>query len=105
LLFGVQQGQPIFLSWAFGVALGPILPPIQLVPGAHFPRAKQPGPEADHSPPSAAEVWSRTFTDSYAFMVCTGTLPYLTLYTLSMQRIDVTHVTVTVNSSCCCEKH
>jgi hypothetical protein len=37
-------------------ALGPIHPPIQWVPGASSLGAKRPGREADHSPPSVAEV-------------------------------------------------
>jgi hypothetical protein len=37
-------------------ALGPIQPHIQRIPGALFMLVKRPGPEADHSPPSSAEV-------------------------------------------------
>jgi hypothetical protein len=37
-------------------ALGTTQPPIQWVPGALSLRVKQPGREADHSPPSSAEV-------------------------------------------------
>jgi hypothetical protein len=38
-------------------ALGPTQPPIQWVPGGPFPRGKvRPGRDADHSPPSSAEV-------------------------------------------------
>jgi hypothetical protein len=36
--------------------LGPTQPPIQWVPGAHSLGVKQPGHEADHSPPTSAEV-------------------------------------------------
>jgi hypothetical protein len=36
--------------------LKPTQPPIQWVPGALSPRVKRPGREADHSPPSSAEV-------------------------------------------------
>jgi hypothetical protein len=36
--------------------LGPIQPPIQWVPVALYLRVKRPGCEADHSPPSSAEV-------------------------------------------------
>jgi len=52
-------------------ALGPNQPPIQWVPGALSLRVKRPGSEADHSPPSSAEVknaWSYTFNPQYAFM-------------------------------------
>jgi hypothetical protein len=38
------------------VALRLILVPIQLVPGALSLGVKRPEPEADHSPPSSAEV-------------------------------------------------
>jgi hypothetical protein len=46
-------------------ALGPTQPPIQWVPGALSLGVKWPGREADHSPPSSAEVknaWSYTST-------------------------------------------
>jgi hypothetical protein len=38
------------------MALGPTQPPIQRVPGALSMGVKRPGREADHSPPSSAEV-------------------------------------------------
>jgi hypothetical protein len=44
---------------------GATQPPIQWVPGALSLGVKRPGREADHSPPSCAEVkkaWSYTFT-------------------------------------------
>jgi hypothetical protein len=41
---------------SFRPALGPTQSPIQWVPGALSPGVKQPGLEADHSPPSSAEV-------------------------------------------------
>jgi hypothetical protein len=37
-------------------ALGPTQPPIQWAPGAFSLGVKRPGREADHSPPSSAEV-------------------------------------------------
>jgi hypothetical protein len=37
-------------------ALGPTQPPIQWVPGALSPGVKRQGREADHSPPTSAEV-------------------------------------------------
>jgi len=35
---------------------GPIQPPIQWALGSVIPGIKQPGHEADHSPPSSAEI-------------------------------------------------
>jgi hypothetical protein len=52
-------------------ALGPTQPPIQWVPGALSLGVKRPRREADHSPPSSAEVkkpWSYTSTPQYAYM-------------------------------------
>jgi hypothetical protein len=52
-------------------ALGSTQPPTQWVPGAPSPGVKQPGREADHSPPASAEVkkmWIYTSTPPYAFM-------------------------------------
>jgi hypothetical protein len=46
-------------------------PPIQWVPGALSSGIKLPGREADHSPPTSAEVkkmWIYTSTPPYAFM-------------------------------------
>jgi hypothetical protein len=44
------------LTTASRTALGPTQPPIQWVPGALSLGVKRPGREADHSPPSSAEV-------------------------------------------------
>jgi hypothetical protein len=52
-------------------ALGSTQPPIQWVTGGSFPGVKRPGREADHSPPTSAEVkkmWIYTSTPPYAFM-------------------------------------
>jgi hypothetical protein len=58
-------GKIIRLRWGPGIflfttasrpALGPIQPPIQWVAGALSLGVKRPGREADHSPPSRAEV-------------------------------------------------
>jgi hypothetical protein len=63
--FDSRQGLGIFLFITVSrTAVGPTQPPIQWVPGAPSLRVKQPGREADHSPPSSAEVmnaWSYTF--------------------------------------------
>jgi hypothetical protein len=52
-------------------ALGLTQPPIQWIPGALSLGLKRPGREADHSPPSSAEVknaWSYTSTPQYVFV-------------------------------------
>jgi hypothetical protein len=55
--FDSRQGLAIFLFiTAFRTALGPIQPPIQWVSGFLSLGVKPPGREADHSPPSSAEV-------------------------------------------------
>jgi hypothetical protein len=50
------------------LALGPTQASIQWVPGPFIPRVKQPGHEADKSPPSSAEV-KRTSTPKCVFVV------------------------------------
>jgi hypothetical protein len=55
--FYSRRGLGVFLfTTASRTALGPTQPPIQWVPGALSLEVKQPGREADHSPPSSAEV-------------------------------------------------
>jgi hypothetical protein len=55
--FDSRWGLGIFLfTTASRTALGPTQPPIQWVPGALSLEVKRPGREADHSPPSSAEV-------------------------------------------------
>jgi hypothetical protein len=70
--FDSRRRLGIFLfTTASRTALGPIQPPIQWVSGALSLGVKRPGREADHSPPSSAEVknaWSYTSTTQYAFM-------------------------------------
>jgi hypothetical protein len=59
-------------SMSSRLALGSTQPPTQCVPGGgSFPGVKRPGREADHSPPTSAEVkkmWIYTSTPPYAFM-------------------------------------
>jgi hypothetical protein len=61
-----RQGLGIFLfTTASRTALGPTQPPIQWVPGSLFLELKRSVREADHSPPSSAEVknaWIYTST-------------------------------------------
>jgi hypothetical protein len=69
--FNSLWGLGIFLTTASRTALGPTQLPIQWVPGALSLGVKRPGREADHSPPSSAELkteWSYTSTPQYAFM-------------------------------------
>jgi hypothetical protein len=72
LVFDSRRGLGIFLfTIASRTVLGPTQPPIQRVPGAPSLGVKRPGREADHSPPSSAEVknaWSYTCTPQYVFM-------------------------------------
>jgi hypothetical protein len=57
LRFDSRRGLGIFLfTTASRTALEPTQPPIQWVPGALSLGVKRPGREADHSPPSSAEV-------------------------------------------------
>jgi hypothetical protein len=64
--FECQRGLGIYLfTTTSRTALGPTQPPVQWVPGALSRGVKRPGREADHSPPSSAEVknaWSYTST-------------------------------------------
>jgi hypothetical protein len=60
LVFDSRWGLGIFLfTTASRTVLEPTQPPIQLVPGALSLGVKRPGREADHSPPSSAEVKER----------------------------------------------
>jgi hypothetical protein len=53
----LRRGMGIFLfTTASRTALGPTQPPVQWVPGALSLEVTRPGREADHSPPSSAEV-------------------------------------------------
>jgi hypothetical protein len=52
-----SAGLGIFLfDTVFRPAVGPTQPPIQWVPGALSLGVERPGREADHSPPSSADV-------------------------------------------------
>jgi hypothetical protein len=70
--FDSQQDLEIFLFPTVSrTALGPTQPPVPWVPGALSLGVKRPGREANHSPPSSAEVknvWTYTSTPPYAFM-------------------------------------
>jgi hypothetical protein len=58
-----DRGSRVLFTTVSRTALGPIQPPIRWVPGAFSLGAKRPGREADHSPPSSAEIknaWSYT---------------------------------------------
>jgi hypothetical protein len=69
---GSRRRLGIFLfTTVSGPAVGPIQPPMQWVPAALTPGVKRPGREADHSPPSSAEVknaWRYTSIPQYVFM-------------------------------------
>jgi hypothetical protein len=56
-VFDFRRGLGNFLlTTAYRTALGPTQPPIQRVSAALSFGVKRPGREADHSPPSTAEV-------------------------------------------------
>jgi hypothetical protein len=62
----------ILFSMSSSLALGPTQPPIQYVPWTISPGLKRPEREADHSPPSSADVkerWIYTSTSPYVFMM------------------------------------
>jgi hypothetical protein len=70
--FDCRPGLGIFLlPTAFREALEPTRPPIPRVTEVISLGVKRPGREADHSPPSSAEIknaWSYTSTPQYVFM-------------------------------------
>jgi hypothetical protein len=70
--FKSREGLVIFLfNTSSRSVLGPTQPPIQWVPGTLFLGLKRSGREADHLPPSSAEVkntWSYASTPQYAFL-------------------------------------
>jgi hypothetical protein len=70
--FDSRRGLGTFLlTTASRTALGPTQPPVQWVPGALSLGIKRPGREADHSPPSSAEVkeWVDLYLHpQYAFL-------------------------------------
>jgi hypothetical protein len=71
--FDSQRGLGIFLFiTASRTALGLTQPPIQWVTGASSLGVNQLGREADHPPPSSAEVkkaWRYAYTHPYVYMV------------------------------------
>jgi hypothetical protein len=69
--FDSRQCKTFLFSTSFRSALGPTQRPIQWVPQTLLPGIKRSGREADHSPPTSAEVkkmWLYTTTPPYAFM-------------------------------------
>jgi hypothetical protein len=70
--FDSRRELGIFLfTTAFRTALEPTQPPLQWVPGNLSLGVKRLGLEADHLPPSSAEVknaWSYTSTRQYVFI-------------------------------------
>jgi len=73
-VFNSRQGNEVIFflfHTASGTALGPTQPPIQWVPRDFCRRIKRPDRQADHSPPSSAEIknaWSYNSTDPYVFL-------------------------------------
>jgi hypothetical protein len=77
--FDPRRGQRIFLLASVSrPALGPTQPPVQWVPVVLSPGVKaRPGRDADHSPPSSAEVVNESelylLSPPSASMACSGT--------------------------------
>jgi hypothetical protein len=85
--FESRQGLGIFLFTTVSrLALGPTQTPNQWLPGALSLGVKLPGREADHSPPSTAEIknsWSYTTTPQHTFMLWSSVKTQGHLYLLS----------------------
>jgi hypothetical protein len=65
------KGRNFHFSISSIPGLGHTQPPMQCVPGAPSPEVKRSGHEADHSPPTTAEVkktWIYISIPTYAFM-------------------------------------
>jgi hypothetical protein len=62
------KGKICLFSIALIPALGPTQPPTEYLTMAISPGGKQPGPEADHSSPSSAEVKNCGATPSFHHM-------------------------------------
>jgi hypothetical protein len=64
------MGFPLFTT-AFGMALGPKQSPIRSAPGLFTLGVKRPRREADHSPPSSAEIknaWIYTSSPQHVYI-------------------------------------
>jgi hypothetical protein len=92
LWFDSWWGLGIFLFTTVSrTALGPTQPPLQWALGVLSFGVKQPGHDADYSPPTSAKVknaWSYTSTPQYVFMawhLVKHSLPCLSLSDLSYQ--------------------
>jgi hypothetical protein len=84
--FDSQRWLGIFPITASRTALGPNQPPIQWVPGALSLGIKRPRCEADHSPPSSAEVKERVelYLHQHSFMAWCSTKAQGQLYLLPL---------------------
>jgi hypothetical protein len=100
-----RRGLGIFLfTIASRTALGPTQPPIQWVPGALSLVVKRPGREADHSPPSSAEVkeWLEVHIHSPSTPSCCGAqLKHRDNFTVSYCQIWRLNRSAAVNQQCC----
>jgi hypothetical protein len=98
-------GVGIFLFTASRTALGPTKPPIQRVSGAPSLGVKRPGREADHSPPSSAEV--KEWVDLYFHSPNTSSWrdaqlkhrDNFTFYMYRISQIGPTHILKSVTES------
>jgi hypothetical protein len=96
-----RQGLGIFSSPSPDQLWDPPKPPIQFVPGALSLEVKWPGCEADHSPPSSADVknaWSYTSSPQYAFMAWCSDEAQGQLYLYAHKHISNTRYSIKVKS-------
>jgi hypothetical protein len=107
--FNSQQGKKFFLlTTASRPTLGPTQPLIQWVQCAVSLRLKRPGREADHSPPSSAEVkdaWSYTSTPWYLVKSRDFTFSFILKRMLMLSLILKCNEVVKFKLSVCLAKH
>jgi hypothetical protein len=85
-------------------ALGPTQPPIQWVPGPLFLGVKRSGREADHSPPSSAEVkeWVKLYLHSPNTPQCRGAqLKHRDNFTFTTSSHPISLTTIVIFSYLC----